>query len=79
MHATGTLNEQGVDLAVEAEIDYGGEGEKKQTAKVATSALKLLKNQAVITGTKGTITVSWTYFDIYILKSLNEYWTVIDD
>jgi len=57
VHATGTLNAQGVDLAVEAEIDYGGEGDKKQTAKVATTALKQLKNTAVITGTKGTITI----------------------
>lgn len=57
VHATGTINDQGVDLAVEAEINYGGEGEKKQSARVATSALKELKNTAVITGTKGQITV----------------------
>lgn len=65
--ATGTLNSEGVDMATEVEINYGGEGENKRWAKLATSALVELKNTATITGTKGQIVVS-------ILLRLNPKW-----
>lgn len=55
IRATGKLNEQGVDMAVEAQIDYGS----GRTARIVTSALEQLRNSAIITGTKGTITVSY--------------------
>jgi len=51
--ATGTLNEEGVDLEMRAEINYGGNDNK--TATIATNSLKKLDNVATITGTKGQI------------------------
>lgn len=52
--ATGTLNVDGCDTSMEAELTYENGG----TATIATSALKELSNKAIITGTKGQITVS---------------------
>lgn len=52
--ASGTLNDEGCDLAMNAVLSYGGD----RVANIATSALKQLDNVAVITGTKGQIIVS---------------------
>lgn len=52
--ANGTLNADGCDLAMTAELSY----ENGQVANISTSALKQLSNVAIITGTKGKITVS---------------------
>lgn len=60
VQATGTLNDQGIALTVEAKIDYGG----GRTARLETSSLERLENRAIITGTKGFITVSRSTADI---------------
>lgn len=52
--ATGTLNEDGCDTSMTAELTYENGG----IANIATSALKELSNKAVIIGTKGQITVT---------------------
>lgn len=52
--ATGTLNEEGCDLSMEADLVYVNNA----IAKIKTSSLEQLSNKAVITGTKGQITVS---------------------
>lgn len=49
--ATGQLNEDGCDVAMQAELTYSDGG----SARIATSALQELTNVAVIRGTKGTI------------------------
>lgn len=51
--ATGTLNDEGVDDEVSAELIYG----ENKKSKIRTSALDTLSNTAKITGTKGEITV----------------------
>lgn len=51
--AKGTLNDQGVDLEMSAEINYGD----NKIGKIKTSALKTLNNTTKIVGTKGQITV----------------------
>lgn len=51
--ATGKLNEDGVDIEMTAEINYGD----NQVGKIKTSALNDLKNTATVIGTKGKITV----------------------
>lgn len=51
--AKGKLNEEGVDMEVEAELHFPNGG----IAKMKTSALKKLDNEATITGTKGSITL----------------------
>lgn len=51
--ATGTLNDDGVDLDMAATIEYGD----NKIATVKTSALRELNNTAKIVGTKGQITV----------------------
>lgn len=51
--ATGTLNDEGVDDEVSAEINYGD----NKVGKIKTSALNSLSNTAIINGTKGQITV----------------------
>lgn len=51
--ATGTLNDEGVDDEVSAEINYGD----NKVGKIKTSALNTLSNTAKIIGTKGQITV----------------------
>jgi len=53
IHATGVLNEEGVDTEMQAEISYGGS--ENGTAKISTSSLRKLDNIAIITGTKGEI------------------------
>ncbi|XP_055917385.1 trans-1,2-dihydrobenzene-1,2-diol dehydrogenase-like [Eupeodes corollae] len=51
--ATGELNAEGVDVCVQAELEYSG----GRIAKIQTSAKKELENKAVIKGTKGEITI----------------------
>lgn len=51
--ATGTLNDEGVDLEMSAEITYGD----NKVAALKTSAVKTLNNTLKIVGTKGQITV----------------------
>lgn len=51
--ATGTLNEDGCDMEMSAELVYGDNA----VAKIRTSAMETLSNKAVITGSKGQITV----------------------
>lgn len=51
--AHGTLNEDGVDVEMFAELDYGND----KKAHIRTSALKDYSNTVKITGTKGEITV----------------------
>lgn len=52
--ATGKLNEDGVDVEMIAELNYGG----NKVGKIKTSALETLGNAAKIVGTKGQITVN---------------------
>lgn len=61
--ATGTLNDNGVDMEVEAELNYGD----SKVARMKTSFLQNLDNTARIVGTKGTLTVPdfWTPSFIY--------------
>ncbi|XP_031619182.1 trans-1,2-dihydrobenzene-1,2-diol dehydrogenase-like isoform X3 [Contarinia nasturtii] len=51
--ATGTLNDEGVDVEVLAELNYGG----NRIGKIKTSAFNKLSNSAIIIGTKGQITI----------------------
>lgn len=51
--AKGQLNEEGVDMEVEAELHFPNGG----IGKIKTSALRKLDNDAVIKGTKGSITL----------------------
>lgn len=52
--ATGILNDDGIDLEMQAELYYSD----KQMAKIKTSAIVTLCNTANIIGTKGTMRVS---------------------
>lgn len=52
--ATGTLNADGVDVEMQAEIQYGAD----EVANIKTSALRALSNTATIRGTKGEISVN---------------------
>lgn len=52
--ATGSLNSDGVDVEMSAELQFPNGG----VAKISTSAKENQSNTAVIKGTKGTITVS---------------------
>lgn len=52
--AKGILNDEGVDIDMQAEFDYGN-GKK---AQVNTSGLHQLSNEVKIVGTKGEITVN---------------------
>lgn len=52
--ATGTLNSNGVDVDVSAELIYGHE----KVAKIRISMMENLSNSAKIVGTKSQITVS---------------------
>lgn len=54
IQATGTLNSDGVDVAMKATLTYSD----NSFAKIETSALALQDNKAVIKGTKGEIIVS---------------------
>lgn len=55
--ATGTLNDDGVDVEMSADLDYGD----NKKAKIRTSALNDYSNTAKIVGTKGEITVGYGY------------------
>ncbi|XP_055685610.1 trans-1,2-dihydrobenzene-1,2-diol dehydrogenase-like [Lutzomyia longipalpis] len=55
--ATGNLNDDGVDIEMKAELIYSN-----GVAKIQTSATKKLKNEAVIIGTKGQITLNDTFW-----------------
>lgn len=52
--ATGKLNEDGVDVEMIAELQYGD----NKLGKIKTSALENLSNTAKIVGTKAQITVN---------------------
>lgn len=58
--ASGSLNQEGVDMEMNAIINYGN----NKVATVQTSASKTLDNAAIIKGTKGKITVSIYYFKL---------------
>lgn len=62
--ATGLLNDDGIDMDVEAELNYGN----NKVGKIKTSFLEHLTNSAKIIGTKGTMTVSSSF---KFLKRLN--------
>lgn len=53
--ASGKLNDDGVDVEMTAELKYGND----RVARMRTSFLELLSNEAKIVGTKGTMTVSF--------------------
>lgn len=53
IHATGKLNEDGVDMEINATLVFSG----NRKAIIKTSALGVLENKATVTGTKGSITV----------------------
>lgn len=53
--ASGTLNEDGVDVEMSAEFNYGD----NKVGKIKTSGLETLDNTAKIIGTKGQITVNY--------------------
>uniref|UniRef100_A0A1B0GPG9 Trans-1,2-dihydrobenzene-1,2-diol dehydrogenase n=1 Tax=Phlebotomus papatasi TaxID=29031 RepID=A0A1B0GPG9_PHLPP len=55
--ATGKLNDDGVDIETKSELIYS-----TGVAKIQTSATKKLKNEAVIIGTKGQITLNDTFW-----------------
>lgn len=50
---TGEVNDEGVDVEVNAEVSYGD----NKVAKMRTSSINTFKNGAKITGTKGTLMV----------------------
>lgn len=52
--AKGQLNDDGIDMSMEGTLEFADGG----VARIKTSAFGLLKNKAVIRGTKGEITVS---------------------
>lgn len=52
--ATGKLNDEGVDVEMQAEICYGD----NKVGKIKTSALNTLSNKTKIIGTKGQVTVN---------------------
>lgn len=63
IHATGVLNDDGVDVEVTAVLEYSNNG----VAKMKTSFLETLSNGAKIVGTKGTMTVRML---IYFFQSI---------
>lgn len=52
--ATGHLNDDGVDMEAEAQLNYGD----NKMGKIKSSFLTHLTNSATISGTKGSMTVS---------------------
>lgn len=54
IEATGELNDDGVDMEAEAELNYGN----NKVGKIKSSFLEHLTNSATVVGTKGTMTVS---------------------
>jgi predicted dehydrogenase len=63
--ATGTLNDEGVDVETEVEMKYSNGG----VARFKTSGLQECHNKAIVRGSKASITVSKTneghQFSIY--------------
>lgn len=55
--ATGTLNDDGVDVEAEVELKYSNGG----VTRFKTSQRKNLTNTAIITGSKGSLTVSFCF------------------
>lgn len=51
--AKGTLNDDGIDLDMYAELNYGG----NKVGKVTATGIASPENTAIITGTKGSMTV----------------------
>ena len=58
VQATGTLNDDGVDLETSAELTYSS----NRVGKIKTSVLRVLSNTAKIIGTNGEMTVERKYF-----------------
>uniref|UniRef100_A0A0K8TTM1 Trans-1,2-dihydrobenzene-1,2-diol dehydrogenase n=1 Tax=Tabanus bromius TaxID=304241 RepID=A0A0K8TTM1_TABBR len=61
--ATGKLNSDGVDISMEADVEYSS----GRIAKIRTSAEKELDNVAVIKGTKGQITLKQFWCPVSII------------
>lgn len=74
IEATGTLNANGVDVDMQAEIKYGAD----EVAHVSTSALKKLSNTATIRGTKGEVTVNTNFSEKIDLISIYIWQIVIN-
>lgn len=60
INATGTLNVNGVDSDMQAEITYAND----VIARISASSVAKLSNTAVIRGTKGEITVNICFLSI---------------
>ena len=58
--AIGTLNENGVDVDVSAELIYGD----NKIAKIRINMMQDLSNSAKIVGTKGHVTVNKIYYAV---------------
>lgn len=65
--ATGILNDDGVDVEMSAEINYGN----SKMGKIKTSAINNLSNTARIVGTKGTMTVNAMFLVSLRIFTLN--------
>ena len=63
--AKGSLNEEGVDVEMSAELDYGDE----KKVRISTSALNQLSNSVEIVGTNGKITVNFISYLIFFTFS----------
>lgn len=61
--ATGTLNDEGVDLEMSAELNYGD----NKVGTIKTSALNQLSNAVQIVGTKGQITINQIFCSTSII------------
>lgn len=55
--AKGTLNDDGIDLDMSAELNYGG----NKVGKISSSGVVTPNNTATIIGTKGTMTVKFNF------------------
>lgn len=64
--ATGTLNGDGVDLEMSAELKYSG----NKVGKIRSSLIETLSNTAKIVGTKGTMTVSCDFIAFFMMCDL---------
>lgn len=65
--ATGIVNDDGVDVEVNAEFTYSG----NKTATIRISAINTYENAAKIHGTKGTLTVHNKLLDIYFIDIIS--------
>ncbi|XP_031619041.1 trans-1,2-dihydrobenzene-1,2-diol dehydrogenase-like [Contarinia nasturtii] len=74
--ATGTLNDDGVDVEVMGEINYGD----NKIGKIKTSGLQTLSNTATIVGTKGKITIPsfWCPTSIIDIDGTEKTWPLPD-